>query len=140
MTQCLGMSEISSFLNHGAAGITPAQLKDLLRQLPLIKAEITQIDDTGFPHLVSQLNFLAEYVEDFAEEKLPHASYHSVAAASFALIYAHRVVDLIPDTLGPVGHVDDSAMTRAAIILFEKEFRRYAESRKIKWETITSQA
>jgi len=47
---------------------------------------------------------------------------------------------LIPDTLGPVGHVDDSAMTRAAIILFEKEFRRYAESRKIKWETITSQA
>lgn len=134
------MSEISSFLNHGASLVTQAKVHELLRQLPLLKAEFTQIDDTGFPHLVNQLNLLADYVEDFAEGKLPHATFHAVAAAAFALIYAHRVVDLIPDTLGPQGHIDDSALARAAIIVFEKQLRAYADSRGIDWQTITSQA
>jgi uncharacterized membrane protein YkvA (DUF1232 family) len=134
------MSEISSFLNHGASLITSAKVDELLRQLPLLKAEFTQIDDTGFPHLVNQLNFLADYVEDFGEGKLSHATFHAVAAAAFTLIYAHRVVDLIPDTLGPQGHIDDSALARATIIVFEKQFRAYADSRGIDWQTITSQA
>jgi uncharacterized membrane protein YkvA (DUF1232 family) len=134
------MSEISSFLNHGASLITQSKLDELLRQLPLLKAEFTQIDDTAFPHLINQLNFLADYVEDFAEKKLPDASLHAVAAAAFVLIYAHRVIDLIPDTLGPIGHMDDSAMARAAIILYEKQFRQYADEQNLDWTQVTSQA
>jgi len=134
------MSEISSFLNHGASLITQAKMDELLRQLPLLKAEFTQIDAEGYPHLISQLNFLSDYVEDFAEKKLPEATLHAAAAAAFVLIYAHRVVDLIPDTLGQIGQADDSAMARAAIILHEKQFREYADSRDLDWSKITSLA
>jgi len=136
----LDMSEISSFLNHGASLITQAKMDELLRQLPLLKAEFTQIDAEGYPHLINQLNFLSDYVEDFAEKKLPEATLHAAAAAAFALIYAHRVMDLIPDTLGKIGQADDSAMARAAIILHEKQFREYADARKLDWNKITSQA
>ncbi|MEM6822496.1 MAG: hypothetical protein AAF558_11215 [Verrucomicrobiota bacterium] len=134
------MSEISSFLHHGASHITPAKLDKLNHELPLVKAELTQLDDTGYPHLINQLNFLAEFVEDFAEGKLPHTSFHAVAAAAFTLIYAHRVVDLIPDSLGPTGLMDDSALARATIIIFEKQLRSYADDRSIDWSEITSEA
>lgn len=136
----VAMSEISNFLNHGASLITQAQMDELLRQLPLLRAEFTQMDADAYPHLIDQLNFLSDYVEDFAEHKLPEATLHAAAAAAFALIYAHRIIDLIPDTLGTIGHADDSAIARAAIILHEKQFRLYADSRKIDWSKITSQA
>ncbi|MEM6883979.1 MAG: hypothetical protein AAF571_03035 [Verrucomicrobiota bacterium] len=134
------MSEISSFLNHGASLITQAKIDALLRQLPLLKAEFTQIDDDGYPHLINQLNFLSDYLEDYAEQKLPEATLHAAAAAAFVLIYAHRVIDLIPDTLGKIGQADDSAMARAAIIIHEKQFREYADQRGLNWSKITSLA
>jgi len=134
------MSEISSFLTHGASLITQSKINELLRQLPLLKAEFTQMDEDTYPHLINQLNFLSDYVEDFAERKLPQATLHATAAAAFALIYAHRVMDLIPDTLGTIGQADDSAMARAAIIMYEKQFREYADSRGLDWNEITSLA
>ncbi|MGF1678513.1 MAG: hypothetical protein ACFCUX_04890 [Candidatus Methylacidiphilales bacterium] len=133
------MSEIVTFLQKGASRVTPAQVDRMLRELPLLKAEFAQIDDPKFPHLVEQLNFLAEYVEDFAEKKLPHVSYCSITEAVFALIYAHRVIDLIPDSVEEFGHLDDSVVTRAALIRHENEFRAYAESRGLDWAQITIQ-
>ena len=61
------MAEIVDFVNRGAAGITPAVVDKLLRHLPQWKLEFTQIYEPLFPHLVDQLEFLADAVEDTAE-------------------------------------------------------------------------
>ena len=61
------MSEFVQFVNHGASLVTPAIVEKVLRQLPLWKVEFTQIQAPLFPHLVDQLEFLADAVEDFAE-------------------------------------------------------------------------
>jgi hypothetical protein len=61
------MSEIVNFVNRGAAAITPAIADKVLRQLPQWKLEFTQIYAPLFPHLVDQLEFLADAVEDAAE-------------------------------------------------------------------------
>ena len=61
------MSEIVKFVNRGAASTTPAIAEKVLRHLPQWKLEFTQINAPKFPHLVDQLEFLADAVEDSVE-------------------------------------------------------------------------
>jgi uncharacterized membrane protein YkvA (DUF1232 family) len=134
------MPEIVDFVNRGAAQITPRLVETLLRKLPLWKAEFTQIQAPKFPHLVGQLEFLANLVEDVAEGAYKDLPYVALAAAVFALIYAHRKVDLIPDSLGDLGRADDSSVVRAVLIQHEKALAKYAASQGLDWGRITSKA
>lgn len=134
------MSEIVDFVNRGAAQITPRLVETLMRKLPLWKAEFTQINAPKFPHLVGQLEFLANAVEDTAEGAYKDLPYVAMAAAVFALIYAHRKVDLIPDSLGNLGRTDDSSVVRAVLIQHEKAFARYATAEGLDWARVTSKA
>ena len=71
------MSEIAKFVNNGSASITPAIAEKVLRHLPQWKLEFTQINAPKFPHLVDQLEFLADAVEDAVEgayKELPYAA------------------------------------------------------------------
>ncbi len=134
------MPEIVDFVNRGAGQITPQVVDTVLRKLPLWKAEFTQIQAPQYPHLVSQLEFLADVVEDTAEGAYKELPYTAFAAAVFALIYAHRKVDLIPDTVSNLGRADDSSVVRAVLIQHEKAFARYAARQGLDWARITSKA
>lgn len=131
-------SEIAQFVEHGASRITPHVIENLLRKLPLLKAEFTQIDEPSLPHLIDQLEFLADAVEDAADGSYPHLPYHAMSAAAFALIYAHNAVDIIPDTVPGMGHADDSAVVRYTLLKYEPQFEAYAASRQLDWNTITT--
>lgn len=132
------MSEIASYVSHGASQITPATVEKVLRNLPLWKVEFAQINAPHFPHLVDQLEFLADVVEDVAEGAYKDLPYSALSAAVFALIYAHRKSDIIPDGVGPLGRADDSSVARAALILHEKAFSTYAEKAGVEFDRITS--
>lgn len=131
-------SEIGQFVERNAARITPEIVENLLKKLPLLKAEFTQIEDPAVPHLIDQLEFLADAVEDAFEGAEKHFPYYAVAAAAFALIYAHQGNDIIPDYVEGFGHLDDSAIVRYVLIRYEKFFQKYAERRKIPWSSITT--
>lgn len=132
------MPEIAKYVNHGARLITPAILEKVLRQLPFWKIEFTQIHAPKYPHLVTQLEFLADAVEDFAEGADKELPYVAVAEALFALMYAHKKVDIIPDFMALLGHADDSSVVRAVLIQNEKAFAAYAARQKRDWNRITS--
>jgi len=132
------MPEIVDYVNHGARLITPAVVDKVLRKLPLWKAEFTQIAAPNYPHLVDQLEFLANAVEDFAEGAYKDLPYNALAAAVFALTYAHKKVDIIPDYINESGRADDSSIVRAALIQHEKAFARYAAANGFEWSRITS--
>src|SRR5665213_3250386 len=83
------MSEIAKFVNRGATAITPSVAESVLRHLPQWKLEFTQINAPKFPHLVDQLEFLADAVEDAIEGAYKELPFVAVAQAVFALIYAH---------------------------------------------------
>ncbi len=133
-------SEIAQFVERGAAQITPAAIGKLLHQLPLLKAEFTQIDAPSLPHLVDQLEFLADAVEDAADGTYRLLPYYALAAAAFAVTYAHKVQDVIPDSMALLGHSDDSSVVRYVLIKHDAAFRLYAAGRGIEWETITTRA
>lgn len=131
------MAEIANFVRRGAGKVTPNILKNILGHISMLKLEFTQVEDPKYPHLVDQLEFLVDFVEDFAEDKLPDVPYMAVAYAAFAICYAHQKMDLIPDFVEGLGHGDDSSIVRTALIEFEPWFREYALERGIDWDKIT---
>lgn len=133
------MSEIVKFVNNGAAIITPATSEKVLRQLPQWKLEFTQIHAPLFPHLVDQLEFLADVVEDALEGAYKELPYAAFAQAVFALVYAHKKVGIIPDSVLSLGYADNSSVVRAVLIQNEKAFAIYAGSVGRDWQRITSQ-
>ncbi|HPA19437.1 MAG TPA: DUF1232 domain-containing protein [Verrucomicrobiae bacterium] len=131
-------SEIAQFVEHGASRVTPQVIGRLLHKLPMLKAEFTQIDEPSLPHLIDQLEFLADVVEDVADGSYQNLPYHAFAVAAFALIYAHKAVDIIPDEVPGIGHADDSAVVRYALLRYRTQFEAYAISRELDWSTITT--
>jgi len=133
------MPEIAKFVNNGAASITPGVAKKVLRQLPQWKLEFTQIHAPLFPHLVDQLEFLANAVEDVVEGAYDELPYEAVSQAVFALIYAHKKGGVIPDSVLSLGYADDSSVVRAVLIQNERAFAIYAGLQGLDWQRITSQ-
>ena len=132
------MSEIADFVNHGAAYVTPAIVDKVLRELPLWKVEFTQINEPKYPHLVDQLEFLADVVEDVAEGAYKDLPYLAFARATFAVMYAHKKVNIIPDMVTGFGRADDSSIVRAVLMQNEFAFAKYAGAQGRDWTQITS--
>ena len=127
------------FVNNGAATITPAVAEKVLRQLPQWKLEFTQIHAPLFPHLVDQLEFLADVAEDVLEGAYKELPYSAFSQAVFALVYAHKKVGIIPDSILSLGYADNSSVVRAVLIQNEKAFAVYANTQGCDWQRITSQ-
>jgi uncharacterized membrane protein YkvA (DUF1232 family) len=132
------MAEFAEYVNHGASLVTPRVVESVVRQLPIWKMEFTQINAPKFPHLVDQLEFLADAVEDTAEGAYKDLPYAALAQAVFALTYAHKKVDVIPDLIPNLGRADDSSVVRAVLIQNERAFAKYAEAMGQNWSRITS--
>jgi len=134
------MSEFAEYVNHGASLVTPRVVDQVLRHVPIWKVEFTQINAPKFPHLVDQLEFLADAVEDFADGAYKELPYYAVAQAVFALTYAHKKIDVIPDLIPNLGRADDSSVVRAVLIQNEKWFAQSAAAMGFNWAKITSRA
>jgi uncharacterized membrane protein YkvA (DUF1232 family) len=132
------VSEIANFVNRGAASITPAVAENVFKLLPQWKLEFTQIYAPLFPHLVDQLEFLADAVEDTMEGAYKDLPYAALSQAVFALVYAHKKVGIIPDSILNLGRADDSSIVRAVLIQNEKAFAIYAAAQNQSWAAITS--
>lgn len=132
------MPEIVDFVRHGAGQITPNVVEKALRQLPIWKVEFTQINAPLFPHLVDQLEFLADVVEDFAEGAYKDLPYVAFAEAVFALTYANKQVGIIPNFAPFMSRADDSSVVRAVLLQNERAFANYANSHGVDWSRITS--
>ena len=131
------MSEIVEFLHHGAEQITPKILRGIHKKLPSLKLQFAQINAPKFPHLVEQLEFLADVVEDFVEGVEDNLPYVAIAEAAYALVYSHKDSGLIPSHINHIGRAYDSALVRAVLIENERVLSEYAERHEFEWSTIT---
>ena len=131
------MSEIVEFLHHGAEQITPKILRGIHKKLPALKLQFAEINAPEFPHLVEQLEFLADVVEDFVEGVEDNLPYVAIAEAAYALVYAHKESGLIPCHINHIGRADDSALVRAVLIENERVLSEYAERHEFEWSKIT---
>ena len=133
------MAEIAQFVNHGASKITPIILRGVYKKLPVLKVEFAQIDAPNYPHLVDQLEFLTNVVEDFVEGTADEIPFCTISCAAFAIIYKHRDTDIIPDSVPDWGHADDSSVVRAVLIEHERVLAAIAAKIGIPWSKITTE-
>lgn len=134
------MSELAEFVHSGAAKITPQILRGVYKKLPHLKLGFAQIHAPKFPHLVEQLQFLANVIEDFADGKADELPYTTIANACYAIIYAQRQWDLIPDSVPDLGMADDSGVVRVVLIENERVLARYAEKIGLNWRNVSVKA
>src|SRR5690606_33709205 len=106
------MAELAEFVRHGANRITPREVQEIYRKLPVIKVSLAEIEAPQFPHLIEQLQFMGNLIEDFVEKKAEDVPYAAIASAAFAILYTQKEVDIIPDTVPMVGFADDSGVVR----------------------------
>ena len=132
------MPEIAKFVNSAAATITPSVAEKVLRLLPQWKLEFTQINAPKFPHLVDQLEFLANAAEDAIEGAYKDLPYHTLAQAVFALLYTHKKTGILSESILELGRADDSSVVRAVLIQNEKAFATYAGKQGRDWHKVTS--
>ncbi len=137
MPQSFRMAEIVQFVHRGAAQVTPKILEGIHHKLPMLKMEFAQINAPKFPHLVEQLEFLADVVEDFVEGADKDVPLVVVAEAAFALAYAHKQRDLIPDGNLEFGYADDSSVVRAVLMENERVLSDYAKRHHLNWNRVT---
>ncbi|MBM3846934.1 MAG: hypothetical protein FJ405_11705, partial [Verrucomicrobia bacterium] len=117
--------------------ITPHVVERVTRQLPIWRLEFTQIKAPLFPHLVDQLEFLADVVEDFTEGADKDIPYVTFAEAVYALTYATRQVGIIPNFTPFMNRADDSSVVRAVLVQNQKCLARYAETHGLDWDKLT---
>ena len=134
------MSDIVEFVHQNAAKVTPVILRGIHQQLPRLKLEFAEIHAPTYPHPVDQLEFLADVIEDYAEDADGDIPYFVLAEACFALAYAHKQDDLIPSHVPDVGYADDSSVVRTVLIENEKVLSEYAKRHGLDWDEITTQA
>lgn len=131
------MAELADFVRHGATKMTPRDLQKVYKKLPSLKVAFAEIEAPQFPHFVEQLQFLANLLEDFAEDKADDIPYATIASALFAICYTQRELDIIPDNVPNLGLADDSGVVRVVLIEHERVLANYARRTGLNWRSIT---
>lgn len=123
---------MTQFVTRGAAEITPHEVENVVRAIPLLRARWTaQVDQESYPKLVDKLDFLARLVEDFEAGLEKDIPFETAAEAAFALVYFHREIDIIPDFIPEIGFADDAAIVETILRRHEDVFARYAQEKHI---------
>jgi uncharacterized membrane protein YkvA (DUF1232 family) len=131
------MAELADFVRNGAAKITPRILQRVYQKLPMLKLEFTQLNAPSYPHLVPQLQFLANVLEDYVDGKAEDLPLITAAGVCFAILYAQRQWDLIPDPIPDLGRSDDSSVVRVVLIENERILSGYAKQLGVNWADIS---
>jgi uncharacterized membrane protein YkvA (DUF1232 family) len=125
------VESISEYVERGAALLTQEHLDKLRAELPLLNIAFAATAVPQFPNLQQQLKFLADFLEDSIGGVFPAGSDASRKETAFALLYAAKEVDIIPDIVPEIGYADDSLIVSTVLSRQQDVFHDYCLFRKI---------
>lgn len=77
--------------------------------------------------VAQQTQLALELLDDFKAGEFRDVPWHSVAILSGAVLYLVSPLDVIPDKVPGLGHLDEVALLSVAVRLAQKDLRRYCE-------------
>jgi uncharacterized membrane protein YkvA (DUF1232 family) len=134
------MNGIHEFVIRGGQTVTAGQMDAFRRKLPFLKVKAEMLDVPELPHLRPQTNFLTRYAEDVLDGVHPCSDLPAIAETVFALSYLLKEVDIIPDSVPHLGLADDSAVLRAVLKGHESEFRAFAKTLDLDFDSVTTES
>lgn len=123
--------EFIEFVTRGATQLTSGDVHELVAELPDLREQFAQLRTSPHPETEHQLIFLADVVDAVWTGAYPHMAYGAALEAAFAVTYFFRETDLIPDSLGSIGFIDDAAVVHAVLARNATAYRAFCEARKI---------
>jgi len=99
--------------------------------LPDLREKIKALRDEN-PRLARQMEFLA----NFFESDTAHLPINVRNETAFALLYAAKDVDLIPDDIPGVGYLDDAAVAENVLARHADVFAQHCAAHGIEWAAL----
>jgi uncharacterized membrane protein YkvA (DUF1232 family) len=126
-------TELTNFIQSQARALSPADLNQLIFDLPALRERFTKIPSQTYPYLSDQLEFLSLVVKDQVAGLNCDLTAQTVAEAAFALFYLQSPTDLIPDSIPGMGLLDDAMIVSMVLRRHEHAFKRSPHAYKVRW-------
>lgn len=124
-------ADFVELITRGAAQLTPDDVQRLVSELPELREQFTRLREAGYPDAVRELNFLSQVVDLVWTDQYRSMPYGAALEAAFAVFYFAREGDLIPDTLGEIGLIDDIAVAHTVLLRNAWAFQTFSTTMKV---------
>jgi len=113
------------FIEAGAAEIT----QDDVKKAALRSGELVEIAKKATPlrRFIDDFKLLASLLKDYIKGDYRDIQWWAVSSIAFTLLYILNPIDLIPDFIPLIGHLDDVAVMALCLYIIEKELKRYRQ-------------
>lgn len=85
---------------------------------------------TKMRKVAHQTQLSLELLDDFRSGHYRDIPWHSAALLSAAVLYVVSPLDVVPDAIPALGHLDEVAVLTVAVRLVEKDLRKYCKFKK----------
>lgn len=126
-------SDFIDLIVRGAARLTSADAHGLVAEMPDLREQFSRLRDSGYPEAERQLWFLSHIVEHVWTDQYREMPYGAALEAAFAITYFLREGDLIPDSIGPIGLVDDIAVVEAVLLRNAATYEVFRTGTNLDW-------
>ena len=122
---------LDRFVEHGGRMLGPNEPAGLTGDLTVLGEKIDGLREKH-PQLARQLAFLAGYFETNPWNPPDNVRNETI----FALLYAAKEMDLMPDDMPEVGYLDDAAVVESVLARHADTFERYCAARDLDWTAL----
>ena len=130
-------ADFIALITRGASRLTPAAVQQLVTDLPDIREQFGRLGAAGYPEAERQLHFLSQVVEFVWTDQYRDMPYGAALEAAYAVSYFVREGDLIPDTLGAIGLIDDIAVAQTVLLRNESPFRAFSATTNLPFTEVS---
>lgn len=104
--------------------------KSLLESIKLIVSKEDKLkdrveSDRGLERYAKDLLLLMSLVKDYYQGNYRNIPYKTISAAVVGLLYVLNPIDIIPDFIPFIGHIDDALVLKFCLKLMEKDLSKY---------------
>jgi len=121
----LNRADIRTILYELANRLAPADLTALLETEDELRKRAAALQSEDLPLLGEQLSVALDCLRDHADGACPQIPYYTISLLAAAVSYFADELDVIPDFLPRVGHLDDAVVMAMAYELGRDGLRRY---------------
>ncbi len=123
--------DLDRYVEHGARMLSTADSAALSKGRAELHEKITSLGG-GHPQLARQLEFLV----NFYEANPPNLPDKVRNETLFALLYAAKEMDLVPDEEPGVGFLDDAAVAESVLSRHAGVFEIHCDYHRIDWAAL----
>lgn len=123
--------DLRRFVEHGGRLLGREDSAILAGELATLREKICDLRDEH-PRLARQLEFLVNFFESDTAQQPEHVRKEVV----FALLYAAKDMDMMPDHIPGVGYLDDEAVVGVVLSRHAKIFERHCAAHDVEWSAI----